>query len=280
MKKKITIFLVTLLSLLLTISSVYALDEKNTSDSVDYSKVINERLVLHDDNKIRLYNRYEYDVKSYMTMQNTPEFLVNDIQLDFSINKETKPFKFSEIDFELPSTLSEIAQVGAAFLTNLVVHEVGHAIVAEHVGAEGNRLNFFNKEGDTFFLGTSTVKRIDKRSKLSYTMGGEFAADLTFEHALKSYRKNPTVYNRSLVFFSGIDFLWYCFYAFYLTEGNSHFDPVTISEETGISKDALFSIALAKTLINAYRYYSGEDRVIPYFIVDRYSASLNIGIPF
>jgi hypothetical protein len=111
-------------------------------------------------------------------------------------------------------------------------------------------------------------------------MGGEFFADLTFEHALQDYRKKPNAYNRYLLLYSGTDFLWYCFYAFYLSNDNPSYDPITISKETGISREMLFSIALAKTLLNAYRIYSGQDKVIPYFTVNKYSASLNIMIPF
>jgi hypothetical protein len=111
-------------------------------------------------------------------------------------------------------------------------------------------------------------------------MGGEFFADLTFEHALRDYRSNPNSYNKTLLITSGADFVWYCLYAFYLSGGNSAYDPITISEETGLSHDTLFSIALAKTLINGYRVYSGNDTLVPYFRVDRYSTSLNFIIPF
>jgi hypothetical protein len=162
----------------------------------------------------------------------------------------------------------------------MAAHEFGHALVGEHVGASGNTVNFFNKQGGQFFLGMSSVKSIKAESKLPYTMGGEFFADLTFEHALKSYRKKPNFYNTSLLLYSGTDFLWYCIYAFYLSDGHSGFDPNTISRETGLSEDELFSIVLAKTIINTYRIYSGQDRVIPYFSVNSSSAALNLSVPF
>ncbi|GEM_PF-1227602 len=171
-------------------------------------------------------------------------------------------------------------QLGAAFLTNLAVHEFGHAVVADYVGATGSKLDFFTRQGDQFFLGTSTVEDIDEKSRLPYRAGGEFFADLTFEHALRNYRKNATTFNKSLMLVSGTDFLWYCFYSFYLSEGHPDFDPVGISRETGISRDTLFFTVMAKTAINAYRVYSGTDYVIPYVSVDRYSASLNLAIPF
>ena len=217
-----------------------------------------------------------YDASSYI--YNVPESLVNNISYDFSSEGFKKTARHSL--FGMPSGLTDILQAGAAFLTNLAVHEFGHEVVANHVEAEGSQLNFFNKSGGDFFLGTSHVDSIDSRSNLSYTMGGEFFADITFEHALKSYRENPNTYNKSLLLSSGTDFLWYCFYSFYVAEDNPAYDPITISKETGISREMLFSVVLAKTLVNAYRVYSGEDIIVPYFKVDRHSASLNVMIPF
>jgi len=208
---------------------------------------------------------------------NVPQQLVNSITYDFSFKGKRAS---AGLDFiEWPSKFSDALQIGAAFLTNLAVHEFGHEVVANNVGAEDSKLNFFKKSGGNFFLGTSTVSNIDQGSILPYAMGGEFFADLTFEHALQGYRNSPNTYNRSLLLISGTDFLWYCFYAFYVSNDNPSYDPITISKETGISKDMLFSVALAKTLANAYRIYSGQDKIVPYFKVDRSSASLNFMIP-
>lgn len=206
---------------------------------------------------------------------NIPHSLVTSITYDFSYKRSQKVPTTNTY-----STMSNLLQMGTAFLTNLAVHEFGHEVVANYVDAEGSELNFFKKSGGDFFLGTSHVDEIDSRSILPYTMGGEFFADLTFEHALKSYRNSPNTYNKSLLLTSGTDFLWYCFYAFYIADDNPSYDPIAISSETGISRDMLFSVALAKTMINAYRIYSGHDAVVPYFKVDRYSASINIMFPF
>ncbi len=208
----------------------------------------------------------------------TPQQLISNIRITPYFGRADTSFKSSV--FDPPSGFSDLLTMGTAFLTNLAAHEFGHAIIGDLVGARGNTVNFFNKQGGQFFLGMSSVNKIDPESKLSYTMGGEFFADLTFEHALKSYRNSPTFFNTSLMLFSGTDFLWYCFYAFYITEGHSSFDPVTVSKETGLGKDELFSIALAKTMINAYRIYSGQDRIIPYFTVNNRSTALNLSIPF
>jgi hypothetical protein len=248
----------------------------------DIDNISGERLLLIEDSKranpgVHMYGTpNSYDVSP--DIYNVPESLVNNISYDFSSDGFKRTARHSL--FGMPSGLTDILQAGAAFLTNLALHEFGHEVVANYVDAEGSQLNFFNKSGGDFFLGTSHVDSIDSRSNLSYTMGGEFFADMTFEHALKSYRKNPNTYNKSLLLSSGTDFLWYCFYSFYVAEDNPAYDPITISKETGISREMLFSVVLAKTLVNAYRVYSGEDIIVPYFKVDRHSASLNVMIPF
>jgi hypothetical protein len=248
----------------------------------DYDNAASGRFSLSGERNKRVaaYHKKEDDTSynSRMDIYNLPPSLVNNITYDFSNDKYRKTSGHSL--FEWPSGLTDVIQIGAAFLTNLAVHEFGHEVVANYAGAEGSRLNFFQKSGGDFFLGTSHVDKIDERSVLPYTMGGEFFADLTFEHALKDYRNNPNTYNKSLLISSGADFLWYCLYAFYISGDNPSYDPITISKETGISRDTLFSVALAKTMINAYRVYSGNDVLVPYFRVDKYSASLNIMIPF
>lgn len=188
---------------------------------------------------------------------------------------ESMDFEFSSIVGDANNTKG-VAQIGAAFMTNVVLHEMGHDVIADYVEAEGSGLSFFRVRDGQFFLASSTVQSIDTKSRLPYNMGGEFAADMTFEYALKSYRENPSLYNRSLMFFSGTDFLLYSVYSYYLSEGHNHLDPIAVTEYGGISKDVVLSVALAKTLMNAYRIYSGEDRFIPYFTVDKYSAVFNV----
>ncbi len=241
----------------------------------------NSSILAEDDHytDFNMYGRkFNALTSTYRADQNSPPPLVAHVSIEPYFGDPYKSFK-SKV-FALPSNLGELITMGTAFLTNMAAHEFGHAIIGEHVGATGNTISFFDKQGGQFFLGMSSVKNIKAESKLPYTMGGEFFADLTFEHALKSYRKNPNFYNTSLMLYSGTDFLWYCFYAFYVSEGHSGFDPLTVAKETGLSKDELFSIVLAKTMINTYRIYSGQDRVIPYFTVDNSSAALNFSVPF
>ncbi len=189
------------------------------------------------------------------------------------------PFR-SSASIKVPSLVSDFASVGLAFLTNLAVHETGHAAVANYVGADGIELHFMKKQGDKFFLGLSYVESIGEYSRLPYSMGGEVAASYTFEYALSDYRQKPTTYNKALMFFSGTDFLWYSIYAFYFTDGDDAFDPTAITNITGLSKGTIFGVALTQSLINAYRVHSGNDNIAPYFTLDKYSAVFNVRFTF
>ncbi len=167
-----------------------------------------------------------------------------------------------------------------AYITHIVIHETGHAAIANHVGADGISMEFLTNSGGNFFLGMSNVTSIDEDSILPYSVGGEFAANLTFEYALQDFRREPSLFNKSLLLFSGTDFLMYSLYAFYMTDGNPSYDPIIISETTGLSKDVVFSAALLQTILNAQRLYSGHDRIIPYITLDRYSAIFNLKLIF
>lgn len=173
--------------------------------------------------------------------------------------------------------LKDIPLIGLAFLTNLGIHETGHYLIANQSGAEGNTLNFFIKDNNSFFLGLSTVTEIENKAKPGYHLAGEVATNYTFELALRKYRENKTTYNRALMFFSMTDFLWYSTYAFYVAaEKNPKFDPIGISETTGIDRDNIFLVALAHTSLNALRVVTGEDRVIPYYMLDRHFIGFGI----
>jgi len=175
----------------------------------------------------------------------------------------------------------DIPAVGLAFLTNLGMHETGHYLIANQAGAEGNTLNFFTKDKNSFFLGLSTVTKIDNKAKPAYHLAGEVASSYTFELALRKYRESDTTYNRALMFFSMTDFLWYTTYAFYVSPyKNSKFDPIGISNTTGIDRGKIFLVALTHTSLNALRAYTGEDRVIPYYILDRNFIGFGVKVPF
>lgn len=176
--------------------------------------------------------------------------------------------------------IENLFQVGSAFVTNLAAHEYGHAIVGNSVGAEGISVTFFTKEKNNLFLGYTTMKRIDDKAFPSFALGGEIGASMSFEYALRSFRREPTTYNKSLLFFSGTDFLWYSLYTLYVNKDNPDADPNILHNETGISKDVILSIAVTQSLLNYYRAISGEDRVISYFTYDKASIGFHIKVPF
>lgn len=272
MKKTSCVVIMTFWIISLMMSSSYALDNKGEKTLLAAKVLFTDTLRLSvekkEDDRYKVHQPLVFRGPNFYSYEKTPE-----------------PHKSSALDLEFSSILSEaaqggVAQVGMAFITNLALHELGHKVVGDYVGATGTSLNFLKKLDNKFFLGHSSYEQIDEKSILPFSMAGEVATDMVFEHALKAYRKSPNIYNKSLLFFSGTDFLWYSSYAFYLSKGHPHFDPISISKETGISRDMLFSVALAKTIVNAYRVYSGQDKIIPYFTIDKYSAFLNIGIPF
>jgi len=173
-----------------------------------------------------------------------------------------------------------LLQTGTAFITNLTVHEYGHALVGSSVGAEGISVSFFTKEKNNLFLGYTSMKRINEKAYPTFVLGGEIGANVSFEYALQSYRKRPTSYNKALLFFSGTDFLWYSLYTFYLNEDNPDADPNILRKETGASKDIILSIAAAQSLLNGYRVISGQDKIIPYFTFDRSSIGFQVKVPY
>lgn len=176
--------------------------------------------------------------------------------------------------------VENLLHVGTAFITNLTAHEYGHAIVGNSVGAEGISVTFFSKEKNNLFLGYTSMRRIDEKAYPSFALGGEIGANMSFEFALQRFRRQPTTYNRALLFFSGTDFLWYSLYTFYVNKDNPDADPNILHKELGISKDAILGVAMTQSLLNGYRVISGEDRLIPYFTFDQTTIAFHIKVPF
>ena len=150
-------------------------------------------------------------------------------------------------------SVSNMTQIASAFFTNLSAHEYGHAVVGNSVGAEGINVTFLSKEKNNLFLGYTSLTSIDDKSYPAFAIGGEIGASMSFEYALQSYRNRSSVYNKSLLFFSGTDFLWYSIYTFYWNKDNTDADPNILKEETGLSKDVILSVAVAQSILNTYR---------------------------
>lgn len=177
--------------------------------------------------------------------------------------------------------LSDFFQAGTAYMTHIVAHETGHNAMAHMAGAEDVRMGFFQQQSGNFFVGVSSVGEIEKKSLLPFRAAGLVASSHTFDLALLSYRAQPTTYNKALLFFSGTDFLWYSVWSFYINESDDpSYDPVGISQGTGLSSEAILSVALVQTALNAFRLYSGDDTYIPYVAVDEERMNMGLRIRF
>ena len=176
--------------------------------------------------------------------------------------------------------LKDIADIGSAYMTHLVMHEMGHEVVATEVGAESNTLNFFTQKDGQFYFGLSTYDSMPEKSLLPYAVGGDRMASYTFEWGLQSYRRNPTTYNKALMFFACVDFLGYTVMGNYLHPNNEHYDPNIIRDESGCSKELLLGMVLTKTLINAYRVYDEDFPIVPVIETTRTSAAFKLQYNF
>jgi len=176
--------------------------------------------------------------------------------------------------------LRDIGAISGAYITHLGLHELGHQVVAEEVGAESPEMNFFTRRNGRFYPGLSTYKDIPEQSKLPYAVGGERMAGFTFDYALDSYRYQPTTFNKALLFFSCADFFIYTLLGNYVHPENDLYDPNLIREETGLSKGALLSIVAVKSLLNAYRIVNEDARFFPMIAVDNKTAAFLIGFQF
>ena len=197
----------------------------------------------------------------------------------FDLNSDYVPNVKSNF-FDNFNFISDTFAIGVAYTTHLFFHELGHQIVADEVDAESHRMNFFTSRSGKFYPGLSFYSSIPEESKLPYAVGGERMAGYTFEYALKSYRHNPTTFNKSLLLFSGVDFFVYTLLANYVYPDDDMYDPNLIREETGLSKGALLSIVAFKTLLNAYRIMDEDANFTPFVWTDKKSAGLAIRFYF
>ena len=182
--------------------------------------------------------------------------------------------------FNLNFDFSDLASIGSAYTTHIFLHEMGHQIVADDVGAESHRMNFFTSQNGKFYPGVSLYKSIPAESKLPYAAGGERMAGYTFEYALQSYHQNPTTFNKALMFFRNVDFLTYTLMANYIYPDNDMYDPNIIREETGIGKEILLSFAAAKMLLNTYRIFDEDVPFVPVIEVDKHSVFFMLRFDF
>jgi hypothetical protein len=176
--------------------------------------------------------------------------------------------------------LNDAVEIGMAYMTHLYLHELGHQVVADEVGAENHQIQFLKQDKGQYYLGLSTYDQIPEKSKLPYAVGGDRMAGITFEYALASYREKPTTFNKSLIFFTTVDFVGYTLLSNYVNSGDNMYDPNLIREETGINKELLLGMVLTKALVNSYRFVSGDDRLTPEIRTDGHSAAFVLNYHF
>ena len=175
----------------------------------------------------------------------------------------------------------DLAQISSAYMTYLLAHESGHFVVGRMSGAERASMDFFTNEDDTFFLALTDISVIDPKSLFPYKMGGFATSSYLFESTLRQYRNRPSIYNRSLLLFSGTDLLVYSLWAFYIDgSDNPSYDPVAISHDTGLSHEAIIGIAALQTTLNAYRAYTGKDTLLPYIALDKSWVEMGVQITY
>jgi hypothetical protein len=177
--------------------------------------------------------------------------------------------------FEFEDTLA----IDAAYMTHLSLHEMGHQVVAGEVGAD-HQMSFFTSQNGRFYPGLSTAQNIPEESRLSYALGGYRMEGHTFEYALQSYHHKPTTYNKALMVFSCADFLGYTLLANYIRPEDDSYDPNVIRAEIGLSKTALLSMVMAKSLLDTYRVFNKNANFTPFIWVDKYSAALLFSFSF
>lgn len=164
-------------------------------------------------------------------------------------------------------------------MTHLFLHEVGHQVVAEDVGAH-SQMGFFTRKNGRFDPGVSTHQNIPQESRLPYAAGGYRMECYTFEYALHSYGHKPTTYHKALMFSSCLDFLAYTLLANYVQPDNDTYDPNLIREETGLSKESLLFLVMTKSILNTYRIFNERANFAPMMKVDKTSATFVIRFSF
>ena len=170
--------------------------------------------------------------------------------------------------------------IGAAYTTHIFLHEVGHQVVADEVGANSHSMSFFTQKDGRFYPGLSSYENMPNKSILPYAAGGERMAGYTFEYALDSYKEESTTFNKALLFFSCTDFVVYTLLANYVSPDNDAYDPNLIREELDCSKEMLLSLALAKSVLNTYRIFNEDAAFVPMIFLDKKSAGLALRFNF
>jgi len=80
--------------------------------------------------------------------------------------------------------------------------------------------------------------------------------------------------------FGCMDFLVYTLLANYVSPENDLYDPNLIRKETGLSKGVLLALVGAKSLLNTYRVFNRDAKLIPVIWADKNSAAFMLCFRF
>lgn len=174
-------------------------------------------------------------------------------------------FIFSQASFSNAGEIgfTDLMEIGSAYLTHLSLHELGHQLVADEVGVTNHKITFFTHKRGEFYLGLSTYDSIPKESRLPYAMGGERMVSVSFEYNLEAYQRNPTTFNKAMLFFDTFDFFAYTLLANYVNPDNYCYDPTLMRAEMGMSKGMMLSLVTIKTALNTWRIFNPQTHWSP-----------------
>ncbi len=157
----------------------------------------------------------------------------------------------------------DVASIGAAYTSHIFLRALGHEAFNDEVGSDFHRMRFFTHETGTFYPELSLYENIPGKLNLSYVLDNDLMTGFTSEYALQSYRRQPTTFNKALMFFSGVDFFANTFLFNRDEQDNDILDPDLDQEKAGFTKGMMLSMVAATTLLNAYRVMDRDANFIP-----------------
>ena len=69
-------------------------------------------------------------------------------------------------------SIKDVVDIGSAYMTHLVMHEIGLEVVAIEGGVEANPLNFFTRKNGQFYSGLATYDSMPEKSLRPYATAG------------------------------------------------------------------------------------------------------------
>jgi len=169
-----------------------------------------------------------------------------------------------------------LSEIGSAYFTHLTLHELGHQALADSADAVNPQMHI----GIGITPASVTYDSLPSDSRLSFAAAGYVMEQTTFDYALTAYRNDPTLFNRSLMIFSTLNFAVYSAYSLYIDPDNDMLDANTIRGEIGIDRNLLMGLIIGKSLTNWYRAVNPNCNIYPTIGVDITSVNLMINYRF